>query len=890
MENEKRSFLTRINPGNLNYTNKILVLVLSIVIVILAVYFSIGLRTLHQSLLYSTGNQLEELAYTKAGEIETNLLHISDQISGVAGKELISSAGGEFINGFKALADDQYELFYGSRKNEVNTALEKYYSGTVAPNSPLTGDQILNFMPVQEKTIVSQYLYIAQNPKPFGEKYKFDGVNDFTAYSQAHVNHHRALVDLMLELNASDLYLADPKSGFVVYSTMKNIDFGTNLFDGKFRNTQLAMSFQDALASGRDVVHITDYSRFVPAGDRPVVFMSVPVYSYNVLQSVLILQFDEKWMEKILYDEDVIANISSLEYNLVGEDMIIRNNPKVFLTDPQRFTKQYLKKVRRNDRSEVLKISRTGNFALSLNYPLHYKKELLEGGVNTLTDYCGTEVVAASKILDIKGVDLHLISKLDRKEVLAPFRKQLRLYIILTTLLLIAIWLLISKVGRSYTLRISSLFEAMNLLHNGEKPKSLIEGYHDEVGTTIEIYNKLRKRIISAEEFALEMSEGNYNYEFKILSEKDSLGKSLNVLKDTLIQSKEEHEERAREDEIRNWINSGIAKFNDLLRQNNDNITILAYSIIENLIGYLNANIGGIFLVEGETEENKTIDLVASYAYDRKKYHQKSVTRDEGLLGACYMEKKPIFLKQIPEDYIEIVSGLGHEIPKCLYIMPLKIDENVLGMIEIASFEEFLPHQIEFINKVADSIAGTFVSVRLNMKTTTLLEESNRRAEEISQQEEEMRQNLEEMQATQEELARLRQDDEKRTREMQLIIENTRATMKNLLDTIPGGFNLKDQNGIIHIINREGAEFYGSTIDRIVGKTDHELLPTKVYEREHKYDLLTISEGEQNYNETAEASGEKVDYKVEKKPFMMAEIGQMGILTLRYALNKSTEV
>lgn len=890
MENEKRSFLTRINPGNLNYTNKILVLVLSIVIVILAVYFSIGLRTLHQSLLESTGNQLEELVYTKAGEIQMNLIHISDQISGLAGQELISTAGTEFVNGFKALADDKYELFFGDKKNELTAALEKYYSGTIAPNSPMTGDQILNFMPVQEKTIVSQYLYLEQNPRPFGEKYKYNGDNDFSSYSQAHVNYHPALVELMLKFNASDLYLADPRSGFVVYTSRKNIDFGTNLFDGKFRNTELARSFQDALATGKIAVHITDYSRFIPAGDRPVIFMSVPVYSFDVLQSILILQFDEKWIEKILYDEDIIASVNSLEYNVIGEDLIIRNNPKAFLADPQKFTKQYLKKVKRNDRSEILKISGTGNFALSLNYPLRYKKQILEGGIQTMTDYCGTEIIAASKPLDLKGENLYLISKLDRKEVLAPFRKQLRLYFIVTILLLLATWFLISKVGRSYALRITSLLEAMNLLHNGEKPKSLIKGFHDEVGTTIEAYNKLRKRIISAEEFALEMSEGNYSYEFKILSERDSLGKSLNVLKDTLIKSKEEHEQRAREDEIRNWINSGIAKFNDLLRANNDNINLLAYSIIENLIGYLNASIGGIFIVEGETEESKTIDLVASYAYDRKKYHQKSVARDEGLLGACYMEKKPIFLKQIPEDYIEIVSGLGHEIPNCLYIMPLKIDENVLGMIELASFEEFKPHHIEFINEVANSIAGTFVSVRLNMKTATLLEESNRRAEEITQQEEEMRQNLEEMQATQEELARLRQDDEKRTREMQLIIENTRSTLKNLLDTIPGGFNLKDQNGIIHIINREGAEFYGSTIDRVTGKTDHELLPSKVYEREHKYDLLTISEGQQEYSETIEARGEKVEYKVEKKPFMMAEIGQMGILTMRYTLNKSTEV
>jgi PAS domain S-box-containing protein len=274
--------------------------------------------------------------------------------------------------------------------------------------------------------------------------------------------------------------------------------------------------------------------------------------------------------------------------------------------------------------------------------------------------------------------------------------------------------------------------------------------------------------------------------------------------------------------------------------------------------------------------------MSAGYAYNRRKYLNKTIEIGEGLLGSCYYEKQPIYLKEIPEDYLEITSGLGQSNPRCLYILPLLTDNVILGMIEIASFNEFEKYQIDFVNKVSESIAATFVSVRLNMQTAKLLAESNRRTEEIAQQEEEMRQNLEEMQATQEELSRLRQDDEKRTREMQLKIDSSRQLLKNLLDSIPGGYILKDQNGIIQLINKEGADFYGISVSKALGKTDHELLGSKLHEIEHKTDLEVLVVGDNEFFEEKEIDGTLKKFRVIKKPFYIDDIHQNGILTIRY--------
>ena len=147
-----------------------------------------------------------------------------------------------------------------------------------------------------------------------------------------------------------------------------------------------------------------------------------------------------------------------------------------------------------------------------------------------------------------------------------------------------------------------------------------------------------------------------------------------------------------------------------------------------------------------------------------------------------------------------------------------------------------------------------------------------------------MRQNLEEMQATQEELARLRQDDEQKTREMQLNVDNTRKMLKNMLNSIPGGFILKDANGIIHLANKEGAEFYGLSTEAVVGKTDHELLGAKLYEIEHRKDIEVLDKGEQQYDDVKESGGKKAKFKVIKRPFYIDELRQQGVLTIRYRL------
>lgn len=111
-------------------------------------------------------------------------------------------------------------------------------------------------------------------------------------------------------------------------------------------------------------------------------------------------------------------------------------------------------------------------------------------------------------------------------------------------------------------------------------------------------------------------------------------------------------------------------------------------------------------------------------------------------------------LTEIPDDYLEITSGLGESEPGCILLVPLKLENSVLGVVEIASFSAFTDHEIDFVEKLGESIASTLTSVRINQQTSELLKKSQIQAAEMAEQEEEMRQNMEELQATQEESTR----------------------------------------------------------------------------------------------------------------------------------------
>ncbi len=264
-------------------------------------------------------------------------------------------------------------------------------------------------------------------------------------------------------------------------------------------------------------------------------------------------------------------------------------------------------------------------------------------------------------------------------------------------------------------------------------------------------YERNKTRII--QEFTKKLIQEDFSHDLEV-SEDDSLGKSLLNLRDKLNSNKENEIIRRKEDEQRNWNAEGLARFGDILRNDIDNIELLSFNVIKELTKYINATQGCFYLLKDGEGRDKYFDMSAFFAYDRKKFADKQIKWGDGLIGTSALEKKSIYITDVPDDYVSVTSGLGYTNPKSILIVPLIKEEELFGAIEFASLNKIESYQLDFVEKVAENIASTLSLANINIKTSILLEETKAQAEALASQEEEMRQNMEELQSTQEEATR----------------------------------------------------------------------------------------------------------------------------------------
>jgi methyl-accepting chemotaxis protein len=296
---------------------------------------------------------------------------------------------------------------------------------------------------------------------------------------------------------------------------------------------------------------------------------------------------------------------------------------------------------------------------------------------------------------------------------------------------------------------INYINKVISQLGRGELPEDKKTKFRrDEIGQIAASVDNLIKGLRSTSQFAENIGKGLYDAEFSPLSENDVLGNALIEMRNNLKKVDEE-------DFVRNWTSEGLTTFADILRKNNDDINRLADAIISGLIKKLEANQGGLFIVtKDESTGEEYLKLEACYAWDKKKYLEQKIYLGDGLTGQAWQEQATIYLTEVPNDYITITSGLGKTNPRSILIVPLKANDEVFGVVEIASISELEKYKIDFVERVGESIASTIATAKNTEQTARLLEESKMLTEQMKAQEEEMIQNMEELRATQEEMER----------------------------------------------------------------------------------------------------------------------------------------
>ncbi len=609
-----------------------------------------------------------------------------------------------------------------------------------------------DLVPEDPLTQYFQYTYISANPHQTGGKDLLESPDDGTLYAEAHQKYHPYFRNFLKEFGYYDIFLIDPKEGEgrVVYSVFKEIDYMTSLVSGAFNESSLSRVFLSANTAGfTQFAAFEDYAPYVPSYNAPALFIASPVYDGKEIVAILAFQASISEINNIMtgnqqWRADGLGN--SGETYLVGKDYMMRSISRHFLENPARFYDDLLSA---GYTQEVIdNIRRFGTTILQIQTSNEAVDDALIGnsGHRIYTNYRNKKVISSYTPLKLRGVTWAIVAEIELFEAFNLIDSLTGT--LLVSILLIFLFALLASYF--YSKRITSDIQAIQKtlvrLSRGEPSNPMGIRRKDEIGRAATALNMLIKRTAKVAAFAQAIGKRDFTFTFEPSSKADQLGHALSDMRTELIKV-------AEEDKHRNWASEGLAMFSDLLRENSTQIKLLTDAVLEKTIEYLDCVQGAFYIIEETKDGNQYLACTACFAFNRKKQLAQRYERGDGLIGQAWVDGEPVYIDDIPENYVRLRTGLGDALPTSLYIVPLKFNEQVFGLMELSSFRRLEAYERGFLEKLSESIASTISLVQNNEKTTRLLQESQEMAENLKAQEEEMRQNLEELQATQEALS-----------------------------------------------------------------------------------------------------------------------------------------
>ncbi len=421
-----------------------------------------------------------------------------------------------------------------------------------------------------------------------------------------------------------------------------------------------------------------------------------------------------------------------------------------------------------------------------------------------------------------------------------------RTFSFIGTFVLIIITIIIYMFLRKRLLELQVLEELLEEISLGRLPDVNVKLRDDEIGQMAASISRLVEGLRKTSNFALKIGENKFDIDFQPLSKDDVLGNALLVMRDNLIKAQKEAELRRIENAQRSWSSQGLAEVNELIRNVGNDLDKLAQEVISHLVNYTGSAIGGIYILNKEDDFEEYLELKAFYAYDRHKYLKQKIKIGETLVGQCFYERQTIYMNDVPEDYVKIVSGLGSDKPKAILLVPLIVNEEAFGVVELASFEEYPQYKIEFVEKIGETVAAAISTVKINIQTQKLLQETHEKTERLVQQEIKARENIAKIEAklkeVEEQLAEERKNKEELIKEKEKlqkeledlkqkythIIENEQAKYQYLIRAINNtiAYYELNMNGdyteanskYLHLINAERDEVIGNKHSKFISR------------------------------------------------------------------------
>ncbi|MDP2794556.1 MAG: response regulator, partial [Sulfurisoma sp.] len=243
---------------------------------------------------------------------------------------------------------------------------------------------------------------------------------------------------------------------------------------------------------------------------------------------------------------------------------------------------------------------------------------------------------------------------------------------------------------------------------------------------------------------------------------KDNINEMIRNLRETTDQN-------AKQD----WLKTNLGKFTRALQGQRDLITV-SRTVLSELAPLVDAQHGVFYVMDEPADGEASLKMFSSYAYRERKNLAREWKIGEGLVGQCAFEKQRILLTHVPDDYIQITSGLGEAKPLNIVVLPILFEGKLKAVIELASFDRYSVTHLAFLDQLAESIGIVLNIIEATLRTEELLKQSQSMTAELSAQQEELRQTNEEL----EDKARLLEEQKSEVETKNREVEQAKAAVE----------------------------------------------------------------------------------------------------------------
>ena len=441
-------------------------------------------------------NQLVTIRESRAEEISQYFQSVENEAKLLASSQLVIEASKNFLDGFKEINNNPLD-------SKVRDAVTEYYRNVWVPMLNKSSGEDNNpedFIPVTKAAMTLQYEYILSNPfKKNADRILYDAGPSKSIYNKAHATFNPRFRDFIKNYGFYDLFLVDPLSGQIIYTAAKEVDFGTNLYVGPYKGSNLAQVVTECISNRPNEVCYADFAFYAPSLGIPAGFIAVPVIDNGKLLTVMVLQLASSAIDNIMtannrWQESGLG--ATGEVYLVGKDSLLRSNSRFFIEDRKGY---YADLVKRDfPESMIVDMERNNCSILLQSVFTDSVKNAFKNnsGVSLIKDYRDVSVLSAYKKISFGSLNYAIIAEMDESEAFQSIDelKKTFVYIFGATFLLIGIaaYLLTNH----FLLKpIKALTDGANKMAEGDYSTNLPINSHDELGELTKVFNKMCSKI-----------------------------------------------------------------------------------------------------------------------------------------------------------------------------------------------------------------------------------------------------------------------------------------------------------------------------------------------------------------------------------------------------------